>query len=106
MVKWKGFGRKHSQHNFKILSGNSPEGTEKNHENLNKDSLFSSRDLKPEPSVAGVLATIPQCSVRKSQNDAFEYQIIFLELLDRLTTTFPRFFRSRIHESCYSIMLT
>jgi hypothetical protein len=32
MTNWKGFGRKRSWPNFKVLSRHSPGGTEKNHE--------------------------------------------------------------------------
>jgi hypothetical protein len=39
MIKnWKGFGRKRSWPNFKVLSRQSPGGNEENHENLNQDS--------------------------------------------------------------------
>jgi hypothetical protein len=32
VMNWKGFGRKRSWPNFKVLSWYSPEGTEKNHD--------------------------------------------------------------------------
>jgi hypothetical protein len=32
MMNWKGFGRKWSRPNFKVLSWHSPGGTEENHE--------------------------------------------------------------------------
>jgi hypothetical protein len=38
MMKWKGFGRKRSRPNFKVLSRHSPGGTEVNLENVSQDS--------------------------------------------------------------------
>jgi hypothetical protein len=37
MMNWKGFGRKWSWPNFKVLSRYSTGGTEENHETLNQD---------------------------------------------------------------------
>jgi hypothetical protein len=62
MINWKGFGRKWSWPNFKVLSRHSPGGTEDNHENRSEVSRSSDRDLNPGPpeSEAGVLTTRPR----------------------------------------------
>jgi hypothetical protein len=58
MRKKKGFGKKQLWPNFKVLSQNSPGGTEKNHKNLSQDSLFLGQDLNLGPKYeAGVLTT-------------------------------------------------
>jgi hypothetical protein len=45
MVDWKGFGRKQSWPNFKVLSWYLPEGTEESHENnLSQDSQSDQSD--------------------------------------------------------------
>jgi hypothetical protein len=61
MMNWKGFGRKRSWPDFKVLSQQSPGGTEKNYENLSQDSRSPSRDLNPRPlkHEAKVLTTGP-----------------------------------------------
>jgi hypothetical protein len=41
MMNWKGFGRKWSWPNFKLLSRHFPAGTEENHENLRIADLWA-----------------------------------------------------------------
>jgi hypothetical protein len=62
MMNWKGFGRKWSWPNVKILSRHSPGETEENH---NQDSWSLGRDLNSGPPEyeAGVLTIRPQLSV-------------------------------------------
>jgi hypothetical protein len=56
MMNWKGFGRKWSQPNFKVLSQHLPEGVEGE---KSQDSRSPGQDLKVEPLEydAGVLTT-------------------------------------------------
>jgi hypothetical protein len=49
MMNWKGFGRKRSWPNFKVLSRHSPGRTEENHEN-NQDSWLSGPTFEPRTS--------------------------------------------------------
>jgi len=49
MMNWKGFGRKRSWPNFKVLSWHLPGGTEENHKKLSQDSWSLGRDLNPGP---------------------------------------------------------
>jgi hypothetical protein len=48
MMNWKGYGRKRSWPNFKVLYQQLPGGTEGNHENP-QDSRSPSRVLSPGP---------------------------------------------------------
>jgi hypothetical protein len=56
--------RKRSWHNFKVLSRNSPGGTEENHENL-QDIRSLGRDFNLGPPQRGILTTQPECSVKR-----------------------------------------
>jgi hypothetical protein len=60
MKNWKGFGRKRSWPNFKVLSQNLPGRTAGNHEKP-QDSQSPGRDSNPEPPKyeAEVLTTRP-----------------------------------------------
>jgi hypothetical protein len=49
MMNWKGFGRKRSWPNFKVLFPNSPGVTSEYHENFSYDSRSPGQDLKPGP---------------------------------------------------------
>jgi hypothetical protein len=49
MMNWKGFGRKWSQPNFKVLSWHLLRGNEENHEKASQDSWSPGRDLNMEP---------------------------------------------------------
>jgi hypothetical protein len=49
MMNWKGFGKKRSSPNFKVLFRHSPGVTEGNLETLNHDIRSQGRDMKPEP---------------------------------------------------------
>jgi hypothetical protein len=49
MMNWKGFGRKQSWHNFRVVCWRSPGGTEENHEKLSQDSRSPCLDLNPGP---------------------------------------------------------
>jgi hypothetical protein len=61
MMNWKGFGRKQSWPNFKVLHRNSPGATEKTTKNHNVDSWSLGPRIEPGPPVyeAGVLTTQP-----------------------------------------------
>jgi hypothetical protein len=50
IMTWKGFGRKMSWRNFKVLSQNSSGGTEKKRGNPNQDSRSSGPIFEPESS--------------------------------------------------------
>jgi hypothetical protein len=52
--------------NFKVLSRNSPEGTDENHKNISQKSRSPGRDLNPGPPEyeAGALTIRPRCSVQ------------------------------------------
>jgi hypothetical protein len=62
----KGFGRKRSWPNFKVLPRKSSGGTKEKQETLSQDSRSPGRDLKPGPPEyeAGVLTTGPRRSMR------------------------------------------
>jgi hypothetical protein len=62
MKNLKGFGRKRSWPNLKLLSQTLPGGTEENHENLSQDCWPPCRDLNPGPPEyeVGVLITRPR----------------------------------------------
>jgi hypothetical protein len=64
-MKWRGFGRKRSWPNFKVLSRNSSGVTEVNLENLGQDSHSPGQDLNAGPPEyqEGVLTPRPRCSV-------------------------------------------
>jgi hypothetical protein len=64
-VKSKGFGRKRSWPNCKVLSRNLSGEIEKNHENLSQNNRSPGRDLKPGPPAyeAGVLTSRQRRSV-------------------------------------------
>jgi hypothetical protein len=47
MISWKGFGRKRSRPNFKVLSRHSPRGTEENTKILNQDSRSPGPRIEP-----------------------------------------------------------
>jgi hypothetical protein len=73
MMNWKGFGRKRSWHNFKVLSQHSPGGTEENHEEPHS-SQPADRHLKlvsPEYE-AGLLTTSP----RRSTNSVWYVNLL------------------------------
>jgi hypothetical protein len=55
-MNWKGFGRKLSWPNLKVLFQHSPGGTEENHENLSQDSR--SPGPKFEPGSSGIRSRI------------------------------------------------
>jgi hypothetical protein len=61
----KGFCRKQSRPDFKVLSLHLLGGTEETHENLNQNSRSPVRELKPGPPdyEAGMLTTQPRRSV-------------------------------------------
>jgi hypothetical protein len=46
-INWKGFGRKWSWPNFKVLTRHSPEGTEKTMKDLNQDSRSPGMRIEP-----------------------------------------------------------
>jgi hypothetical protein len=64
MMNGKGFGRKQSWPNFKILCLRSPGGNEEYHENFNQHRRSNGQDLNPGPPEyeAGVLMTWPRHS--------------------------------------------
>jgi hypothetical protein len=65
MMNWKGFGKKQSWLNFKVLSQHLPQGTEENHKEKSQNSWSPGWDLylrHPEYET-GVLTTQPQRSV-------------------------------------------
>jgi len=59
IINWKGFGRKRSWPNFKVLSWHSPGETEQTMKKINQDSQSLGLRLNPVPSEyeAGVLTT-------------------------------------------------
>jgi hypothetical protein len=65
MINWKGFGRKRSWPDFKVLFRHSPWGTEENTVNLSWDIRSPSRVLNPGPpkDEAGLFITRPRSSV-------------------------------------------
>jgi hypothetical protein len=48
-MNWKGFGRKRSLLNFRVLSQPLPVGTEENHKDVSYDSQSLGRNLNPGP---------------------------------------------------------
>jgi hypothetical protein len=66
MMNWKGFERKQSWPNFKLLSKYFSGGTEGNHEHFIEDIRSPGRDFNPGPAEyeAGVLTTRPRRLVR------------------------------------------
>jgi hypothetical protein len=63
MMNWKVFGRKRSWPNFKVLSRNSPAGTEKTTKNLNQDSRCLESNPGPPEYEIGVLSSRQQRSM-------------------------------------------
>jgi hypothetical protein len=65
MTNWKGFRRKRSWSNFKVLFQHSPWGTEEKHKKLSQDSRSPGQDRNPGPPEyeVGLLATQPRRSV-------------------------------------------
>jgi hypothetical protein len=60
MMSWKGFVRKRSWPNFKVLSRNFPGGPDENHEKLKRVSRHPGRDLNPvHPECEAGVLTIP-----------------------------------------------
>jgi hypothetical protein len=68
ITNWKGFRRKRSLPNFKVLTWHSPGETEENHEKNNQNSQSPGRKLNPGPSAyeAWVLTTRSRRSVSVS----------------------------------------
>jgi hypothetical protein len=64
-MNWKGFRKKRSWPNFKVLSWHFSGGTEENDENLSQVNRSPGRDFNPRPPEyeAGVLATRPRHSM-------------------------------------------
>jgi hypothetical protein len=74
---WKGFGRKRSWPNFKVLSWHSTGGNEENYENLNQDSQSPGRESNPGPPEyeVGVLSTRPRRLV------PLNYYLVFCQFI-------------------------
>jgi hypothetical protein len=67
MMNWKGFGRKQSWPNFKVLSQSLHGGTDENHEKTQSGQLSLELIFDPETSRIQSRSVIhrPQCSVYK-----------------------------------------
>jgi hypothetical protein len=77
MVNWKGFGRKQSWYNFKVLFQHSPGGTDETHEKP-QDIRSPGSDFNPGPPEyeAGMLTTRPRPRRLRFYVESFRWIIL------------------------------